>query len=142
VGSFFVLKPGGMNILPVVYLALPLDKCWYVHTTRFGVNYLPHIKYTYIPWRDMSGGKVRDLANFPPKQKIASVSMPTTLPPLPPPPLPRIMAPHLPMSPVQVLGGAACSHHSPSPCFGRQKGTHQKLIDGQGHNLRWPPFCQ
>jgi hypothetical protein len=30
------------------------------------------------------------------------------------------------MSPVVALRGAACLHHSPSPCFGRQNGTHRK----------------
>jgi hypothetical protein len=39
------------------------------------------------------------------------------------PPWTRVTAPHLPMSPVQALGGAARSHRSRSPCFGRQKGT-------------------
>ena len=42
----------------------------------------------------------------------------------------RMAALHLPMSPLQALGGAACSPHSPYPCFRRQKGTHQK-------NERW-----
>ena len=43
------------------------------------------------------------------------------------PPWTRVTAQHLPMSPVQALGGAARSHRSRSPCFGRQKGTHRKI---------------
>ena len=49
----------------------------HVHTTGFGVNYLPHIKYAYLPWRDVSGRKVqgrRDLANSPPTQNNNNLS--------------------------------------------------------------------
>ena len=58
------------------------------------------------------------------------------------PPWTRITAPHLPMSPVQALGGAARFCHFPSPCFRRQKGPIEKLRDGRGRDLMWPLFRQ
>jgi hypothetical protein len=39
------------------------------------------------------------------------------------------------MSPLQALGGAACSPHSPYPCFRRQKGTNQKIERGGASTL-------
>ena len=56
------------------------------------------------------------------------------------PPWTRVTAPHLPMSPVQVLGGAA---HALVPLvLGAKRAPIEKLRDGRGRDLRWPPFCQ
>ncbi len=57
------------------------------------------------------------------------------------PPWTQSTAPHLPISPTQALGGAACSHHSPSPLFWAPKWHPSKKERWAGpRDLRWPPF--